>query len=350
VSQIQDVESKDKQITVELWANNIDFAGFDLRLGYDSTKVALSDLSTNDYITQSDHDTNNFVQAFWAEAEFGTDIDTWIVDYQDNYLQYVFSLNIPPISGSEHIASYMVDEEGEPEARYKITTGADERVLLGRFSFRLFSGKVEEDTFYLASGATTPTTGIKVAIDGINSYQDPSVFRIITQEPAGTIIGSIETMNWEEIYIANVKVYRTNVVDWENLYGHEELDEIETVKTVTTNEDGTYEIGLPLGKYDVLIDKPGHLDYVIEDVIIENEKVEDLGHTALIAGDYNKDGMVDGEDTTILYRHYGEQEELSSEYKIDYDPTENGMVDGEDTTLVYRYYGTMRDIITWGGI
>ena len=451
VVSVDNIANKDKQVIVELWAYNLDFKGFDLRLGYDNTKVSLSDIATNEYITQLDYQNDNEIQTFWYENEFGDDLDMWILDYGQNYLRYIFSLNLPLTSGSTHIVS---DGTGN-----KITSDED-GLLIGKFSFRLFNGKIDNNTFYLKTGASSPVTGIKVNYDGTDTYEDQSVFRftyansssnadlsdiqideesiedfdkdtleyeieileekdnirikptaeddtatikvevkkedpdnegqyiyeeididpdeedyeitliglgeeteikitvtaedgettkeyvVTVKQPCGVITGQIDTMNVYGIHIADIKIYKKNEVDWVNLYGHDDLDLITPVSIVQTNNDGTYEVRLIPGEYELLIDKPGYLDYIVINIKVEKDMEIDLGYTVLVAGDINKDGMVEYEDLTIINELYGFMDG-DSEYTISADFNNDEMIEYEDLTVVNENYGQTRQIINY---
>lgn len=136
------------------------------------------------------------------------------------------------------------------------------------------------------------------------------------------------------------------------MYSHDELDLIETVKTVKTNEDGTYRIPLSPGEYDLLIDKPGYLDVIVIQITIQNKTEIDLGETTMIAGDITKDGLVELDDMTILNQNYGCVADVNENYNINMDYTEDGMVELDDMTILNQNYGQVRNIINYkeGGI
>ena len=127
----------------------------------------------------------------------------------------------------------------------------------------------------------------------------------------------------------------------------EELELYETVKTKKTNNDGSYSIGLSPGKYDLLIDKPGYLHYVVKNITITDKGTIDLGEATMIAGDINKDGMVDLMDMTTLNDNYGAVEGASENYNINLDYTEDGIVDLTDMTIINNNYGQLKTIINY---
>lgn len=108
-------------------------------------------------------------------------------------------------------------------------------------------------------------------------------YKITIHRPYGTIKGSIHTVNSNDVHIADVKVYNnSDQIDWENISSHDELDNYKTVLNKKTNEDGTYEIKVIPGNYDVLIDKVAYLDYIVTTIQVNENDEIDLDKVELI--------------------------------------------------------------------
>ena len=108
-------------------------------------------------------------------------------------------------------------------------------------------------------------------------------YKITIHRPYGTIKGSIHTVNSNDLHIADVKVYNnSDQIDWENISSHDELDNYKTVLNKKTNEDGTYEIKVIPGNYDVLIDKVAYLDYIVTTIQVNENDEIDLDNVELI--------------------------------------------------------------------
>lgn len=108
-------------------------------------------------------------------------------------------------------------------------------------------------------------------------------YKITIHRPYGTIKGSIHTVNSNDVHIADVKVYNnSDQIDWENISSHDELDNYKTVLNKKTNEDGTYEIKVIPGNYDVLIDKVAYLDYIVTTIQVNENDEIDLDNVKLI--------------------------------------------------------------------
>lgn len=164
------------------------------------------------------------------------------------------------------------------------------------------------------------------------------------KRPYGTIRGSIHTINSEDKHIADIKLYDTKQkIDWENLYGHNDLDLIPTMAAEKSNEAGIYEIKVIPGQYDLLIDKISYLDHIITEITINENDVIDLENIDLTPGDINKDGIVDTEDLTFVNIYYDVMQE-DANYELKYDITEDGIIEAEDMTYINIYYDEMRTI------
>lgn len=108
-------------------------------------------------------------------------------------------------------------------------------------------------------------------------------YKITIHRPYGTIKGSIHTVNSNDVHIADVKVYNnSDQIDWENISSRDELDNYKTVLNKKTNEDGTYEIKVIPGNYDVLIDKVAYLDYIVTTIQVNENDEIDLDNVELI--------------------------------------------------------------------
>ena len=169
-------------------------------------------------------------------------------------------------------------------------------------------------------------------------------YTITIKRPYATIKGSIHTINKNDMHIADIKLYdNKEKIDWENLDGHDELNLIETARKIKSNEDGTYEIKVIPGTYDILIDKKGYLDYIVTGAVSNENNEIDLGNIELIPGDVNKDGIIEGEDLTCINIYY-DVGEIGTDNNQSYDLNEDGIIEGEDLTYINIYYDTMKTV------
>lgn len=161
-TKVNKIEGKNKQVIMELWGYNIEFKGIDFRFEFDNSIYNPSNLETNEI-------TDDETEYFKMEDEFKDSLELMSVPYAkaENVLREVVSFN-PPVSTSEHIIQK--DNIGKVVS----TAGG---VKLGEFSFNMNADKFDVSSFKLVEDESSPTTGIKINIDGKNSYQSQSVFK-----------------------------------------------------------------------------------------------------------------------------------------------------------------------------
>ena len=161
-TKVNKIEGKNKQVIMELWGYNIEFKGIDFRFEFDNSIYNPSNLETNEI-------TDDETEYFKMEDEFKDSLELMSVPYAkaENVLREVVSFN-PPVSTSEHII------EKDNVGKVVTTAGG---VKLGEFSFNMNADKFDFSSFKLVADESSPTTGIKINIDGTNSYQSQSVFK-----------------------------------------------------------------------------------------------------------------------------------------------------------------------------
>jgi len=153
--------------------------------------------------------------------------------------------------------------------------------------------------------------------------------------------------NYFEIYgveinnQSTVNIYNKDKVEWKkilNIYSgelltYEEIESIEKVTSSKTDLDGTFEIYVIPGEYDIQVTRLAYLDYVYDNVIINENDVIDMGIVNLKAGDIDRNGVIAGEDVKLVKSVMG-MENTDSEFKENWNPTQIGAVIGEDLKYV----------------
>lgn len=196
----------------------------------------------------------------------------------------------------------------------------------------------------------TNITVIVTAEDGktVNNYE------LVIKRPYGTIKGSIyiDPMATKGIYKSNIRVYNSNdvstIIDWSTLVSgasdkvHENLLTLKSQDFIT-NDDGTYEIYVIPGTYDILLDKDGYLDHIYTSKLVNNGDIVDLGYKELYAGDFNKDGCIQIVDMAMILNVYG-TDSTSSDYKLEMDFNEDGQIQIFDLSVFLRNYNISRII------
>lgn len=162
---------------MELWAHNLEFAGFDVRFWYDNTKVTISSINTN-------QPTTNKTEFFKFESEFENSMDMLTVLNNEvgldpsNTFRAAFSF-LPNVVPGDHIKEKETDLGG-----IQVVTG--EKVKIGTMSFQMSDAETFNiGWFHLLESpkpgetgpAYTPKTGIKINTDYYTHYYEQKCFR-----------------------------------------------------------------------------------------------------------------------------------------------------------------------------
>lgn len=193
---------------------------------------------------------------------------------------------------------------------------------------------------------------IVTAQDGTTS----ETYKVTIHRPYGTIIGSIytsPTVSTTGIYKSDIRVYKSDevsdAIDWSTIQTgatddlHDRLLAL-NFENYETKDDGTYEIYVIPGMYDILLDKPGYLDHIYRSKEVQEGTTVDLGYKELLAGDINKDGAIQILDLTMINNLYG-CNSTDSGYDIKYDFNEDLQIQMLDMTFVISNYSQAREII-----
>lgn len=174
-------------------------------------------------------------------------------------------------------------------------------------------------------------------------------YEMVIKRPCGTIKGSIQLGNGlrESMqnsygvytkYLANATIYKTNLFDWDGLVDkkttYDELDLLDFEQRVTTNEDdGSYEIKVIPGSYDLQLERKGFLNVVIKNINITNNEVINLENKILIPGDVDRDGIIGLTDYSKLMNRK-DAIKTDSLYEEQYDFGQKGFVGLIDITTM----------------
>ena len=159
-----------KQLIVEVWIKNLDFKGMDLRLQYDTALLKPSDLRTNEIIDVNDALT--IPSNFQFTNGFEKYMDMMALSFEEGELRVIYSL----LGEDERTGTNEYFETNDSTGDYVHIT---DPVLVGRFSFQMEEGELTQDAIALKTGNTSPTTGIKVNINGTDNYDKQSLFEFI---------------------------------------------------------------------------------------------------------------------------------------------------------------------------
>ena len=158
------------QLIIEVWIHKLNFKGIDLRLEYDPQKWQTSNIETNEVI-----DVNSELgvpRCFEFANNFEGYLDYFVMGLEEG--EYRGVLSILGEDERTQTNEYLVQDEENGDY-----VSVSDSVLLGRLSFNvgeLTSQDITSEELKLKPATTSPTTGVKVSIDGKNSYESESLF------------------------------------------------------------------------------------------------------------------------------------------------------------------------------
>lgn len=183
----------------------------------------------------------------------------------------------------------------------------------------------------------TPVTTVRTitvkAQDGtITEYQ-------ITLIKKFTITGKIADEFIGDEHIAKVTVFQTADKREEDSI----VDPREVIQEIETNPDGTFELVLDSGIYDIRISKLGYLDSRITEIAVNGQNGVELEEKTLIAGDVKKSGEINIQDLTAMNDHYMRDINLYPEFDLNGD----GKIDILDRKILTKNYGKRETVEVW---
>lgn len=213
----------------------------------------------------------------------------------------------------------------------------------------------KEVTLNKLGEADTEITIKVMAEDGKTTNE----YKVKIHRPYGTIKGSIQLEDtlrdsldmsygiYVE-YVGSITIYGHDEFDWDSiLSGDVTYDDLASIEPqlkydIEDIDNGTYEIKIIPGNYDIQIQSSGFLDVINNDKLIKEGDILDLGNELMLAGDVNHDGYVGIEDIQVIYSRM-DSSEGDGIYIEDADYGNKGYIGVEDISLTYK---RMDELIT----
>lgn len=138
----------------------------------------------------------------------------------------------------------------------------------------------------------------------------------------------------------------------ENKFGKHTADIIvydkitkQEITKASANEDGTFEMEISLGEFDIVIKKEGYLKYTLTNVKLTDgiEEKVDLGEFKIYAGDINGSGEVELDDLVAI----NDKINYESETNTIYDLNGDGKVDILDRNMLKANYGKKEEKVSY---
>lgn len=312
----------------------------------DATASKNADLS-NLIVSSGTVDDVDPSKSTYKEYTLTPNFDKDTLSYQMELLEYLDEIDIKPVlSDSKSTIKIKVPKrDADGNLVYEsdgITIVYEEKEIQDNVASSVTLNKLGE-----------PDTKITVIVTA-EDKKTVKNYDLVVKRPYGIIKGSIyiDPMSSKGIHKSNIRVYNSNdvskVIDWSTLVSGT-LDNVhDTLLTLNsqdyiTNDDGTYEVYVIPGTYDILLDKDGYLDHIYTSKIVNNGDTIDLGYKELYAGDFNKDGCIQIVDMSMILNSYG-TDSNDSGYELKKDFNEDGEIQILDLSVFLRNYNKNRII------
>ena len=157
-----------KQLIIEVWIKKLNFKVIDLKLEYDPNLLMPSDLGSNQIVDINEQD--DMPTYFEFSNEFGNYLELFGMSSTQGEFRTVLSM-----LGEEDrrgTNSYLIEDNDIGDY-----VSVPEQVLLGRISFQILGDEEITDKAFQLKEGNSPKTGIKVNINGVDSYEAKSLFQ-----------------------------------------------------------------------------------------------------------------------------------------------------------------------------
>ena len=281
----------------------------------------------------------------YKEYEIIPSFDKATLSYQMELLEYLDEIDIKPVlDDAKSTIKIKVPKRSEDGNLEYDTDGVtiiyEEKEIENDVAVSVTLNKLGE-----------PDTHITIIVTAEDNKTTKS-YDLIIKRPYGTIKGSIYTAPTAQsgIYKSDIRLYKSDdvseIIDWATVSVngmdnvHNNLMTLES-KNFVTKDDGTYEINVIPGTYDILLDKAGYLDHIYKTRAVNAGDVIDLGYKELYAGDVNKDGNIQLQDLSLILNVFGKNN-TDSQYDIKFDFNEDGQIQLQDYSLALNNFTKAR--------
>lgn len=326
---------------IEAFENQSTFRFTDQTLSKDAT---LSNIVVSSGEIDEEDATNSTYKEYPLTPEFNKET----LDYEIKLLEYIDTMRIKVVKTDENAT--MKIKVPKRDEDNKLVYDSDGTTIIYEEK-DLDSGQPFE---FVLNKLGEPDTQITVVVTAEDTDITKS-YQIVIKRPYGILKGQIYTSPTENTtgtFKSDIRIYKSEevktLIDWETIQNGVEDDIHDKLLTLnslnyTTNDDGTYQIYIVPGTYDILLDKPGYLDHIYKTRIIQAEEVIDLGYKELIAGDVNKDGSIQILDLSELMSIFG-IDNVNPNYNVKYDFNEDGEVQILDLSFLMSDFSETRKV------
>lgn len=300
---------------------------------------------SNIVISSGETDEENLSNSTYKEHNLTPTFNKETFNYEIELLEYIDTMKIKATTSDENATMKLKVPKRDENNNLKYDTNGTTIIYEEK--------EIQSDTplEFTLNKLGEPDTHLTINITA-EDEKTTSTYEIVIKRPYGIVKGSVYVppiASTTGIHKADIKLYKSEevaqkidlsamAVAIDKSSVHSTLITLNS-KNYITNDDGTYEIYIIPGKYDILIDKAGYLDHIYMSRQINEGDVLDLGENQLVAGDLNKDGIVNQRDMGLLYNTYGSKlGESRYDNNLAYDFNEDTYINQRDTGYALNNY------------
>ena len=264
-----------------------------------------------------------------------------IVTAQNGKDKQTYNITLKRLSNDTSISEILVNDEvvdlstlehivkNVNESSIKVTTqnsGATVSIDTAKPTINVATATVD-------TKLTTVRTITVTAPDGTTKEYSLTLIKKVTIE------GKITDQNIMGEHIATITTYQTDDKRTEG----DTLDPREVISQIQTNADGSYEILLEPGVYDVVFMKPGYLTHRVTKIDITDGLGAELNTINLLGGDVEETGEIEIDDIVLINENYGPVTEGKEKFDLNGD----GEINSLDRTILKKNYGKISTEEEW---
>lgn len=321
-----------------------------------SKEARLSNLVVSTGVT----DTENPDNSTYKEYPFTPTFDKDISPYEIKLLEYLDNMDITATTldgkATLKIKVPKRDEDGNLVYQADGTTiEYEEKEMLDKIPLNVILNKLGEPDTILTITST--------AEDGKTTKE----YQVTIKRPYATIKGKAILADFDDegkvqdildvygIELNNrvdINLYKPNLAEWESIpdiyqivypdpFTYEKLEDVPKEASMTSEDNGVFEIYIIPGEYDIQVTRLGYLDYIYSDLVLKEGDIIEMGEIRLAAGDINRDGTISQEDINQV-KQVMDMLGDNVDFLENYNPSQIGIVSQED--LNYAKQNQDRDL------